>query len=716
MCTRLVHALVYLCIIAISASSSGSNNSPASGILNTLTTSCNGGCRSNGACVIVGQSGYNFVNCVNDINCITLSSGQSALCLNAFSSMKTEWVFQPGESNDTAGVGPFERVGLLQLDGNVTELTFKKAEEEQRPLFGSLELASMNIQPDATLDKVAFQNLSLSGLDDVMPLNRVKRIYFNNCSLRAIPAVAVAGDSVTVIDLAGNAINTVDTKFQNRNSTNLTMLDLSSNALTNFNLVANNFPALTSLYLHGNLLQAIPNVIFGLSTLQELTLSDNPINASGLTTQQLTFLSNLRNFTIDGLTNTSECPTAAVQHALKTFFVFCVGVAEAVPFNNSILTEQPLTSAPVVTESKASSSSSHNTWIILGACLGALLLLFLLGIIWWCYRRRRDEQPKLMNSMTPTIGIGMGDLSEHPYMGLGAPFSNVSSQTSADFELLASVADGYIGLTRLSYDDVFLHKMLRVSSRSELWLGEYKQRSVIVKKIKSNTASKALLRAFVTEIELMFELKHPNIAVFRGAMWDADGTELCAVVEFAENGALRDCTVHNEINFSVSKKYDIARQASAAVAFLHKQNIVHGRLSAFNILLDKNYSVKLSLFSIFHYVKLSPLDNECRIFVAPEILRGEQPSERSDVYSFGIALVEIDTGETPVMDARRLLMDRSNCDVNVSYTAMKIGYRLSNLCSEVMKKVIIACLEKDPVRRPSMDEVVLTLKNAAIKL
>ncbi|EGZ28661.1 hypothetical protein PHYSODRAFT_552372 [Phytophthora sojae] len=672
------------------------NSTTSSATLNTLTTSCNGGCSSNGACVVVGQSSANAIDCVNDTSCVTLSSGQSALCLDAFSSTATEWVFQPAESNDTAGAGPFERVGLLQLDDHVTDLTFTKAEQGEEPLSGSLELSSMNIQPDATLDKVTFRNLSLTGLDSALPLNSVRRMY--------------------VVDLSGNAIAEVDTDFQEESFTNLTLLDLSSNALTGFSLVANNFPAITTLYLHDNSLKTIPSVVFNLSKLQFLSLVDNPINASGLTVAQLTFLANLELFTIDGTTNTSACPTTAVQTKLNDSFTFCVGNNSDVGSSNSTVTEQPATTMPATTEGDLSSSSSHRTWIIVGACLGAVVLLAIVGLIWWCCRRRRNEQPKLMNSTTPSIAVGMGDLSDHPYMELGVPRSNASSQTTSDFELLASVADGYIGLTRLSYDDVFLHKMLRVSSRSELWLGEYKHEAVLVKKIKSNTASKALMRDFVTEIELMFELKHPRIAAFRGAMWDADGTELCAVVEYVEKGALRDCTVNNAVELSVPKQHAIARQISEAIAFLHKQNIVHGRLNAFNILLDKDYSAKLSLFSIFHYVKLSPLDNECKVFVAPEVLRGEQPTERSDVYAFGVVLVEIDTGETPVMNARKLSMERSGREDVLSPTAKKTGFRLSYLCSGVMKETISACLEKDPARRPSMADVALAFKNGAMKL
>ncbi|CAH0493106.1 unnamed protein product [Peronospora farinosa] len=659
---------------AYTASSSGS--SKPNGVLNTLTTSCNGGCGINGACIIVGQSSINYINCVNDTNCVTLSSGQSARCL--------------------------------------AYLTFSKAEEGEEPISGSLELASMTIHPDTTLDKVTFRNLTLNGLENALPLNNIKRIYFNNCSLREIPTTTVAGDSVTVIDLSSNAIANIGFDFQSESFPRLTILNLSSNALTDFDLVANNFPAITTLNLHDNSLTSIPKVIFSLSTLQFLTLADNPINASDLTAQQFAFLANLRTFTIDGITSTRVCPTTVIQSALNNSFTFCVGAGDDTPVNARV-SEETTTDAPVTSD--GNSSPSHKTWGVIGACLGAFVLALAISIIWWCCRRRRNEQPKLTNSTIPIIAIGMGDLSEHSYMELGVSCStNASSRMTSDFQLLASVADGYIGLTRLSYRDVFLHKMLRVSSRSELWLGEYRHESVLIKKIKTNTASKALLRDFVTEIELMFELKHPRIAAFRGAMWDADGTELCAVVEYVERGALRDCTISNAVKVPVSKQHSIAQQISEAMAFLHKQGIVHGRLNAFNILLDKEYSAKLSLFSIFHYVKLSPLDNECKIFVAPEVLRGEQPTERSDVYAFGVVLVEIDTGETPVMNARRLSMERPSFDYGLSPTAKKTGFHLSRLCSGIMKKTIAACLEKDPTRRPSMADVALALKNSAIKL
>ncbi|KAI9907079.1 hypothetical protein PsorP6_003900 [Peronosclerospora sorghi] len=691
------------------------SSNAAIGTLNTLTTSCNGGCSSDGACVIVGQSSANSINCVNDTNCVTISSGQSALCLNAFSSTSNEWVFRPAKSIDTPGVAPFERVGLLQLADHVTDLTFSNSGEENKTLTGSLDLSSMNIQPDTMLDKVTFSNLSLSGLDSALPLNNAKKISFNNCSLKEIPTSVVAGDAVAVINLSSNSISNLGTNFQVTSFPNLTVLDLSSNAMTDFSLVGNNIPAITTLLLHKNLLKSFPGVIFRLPTLQFLTLAGNPINLSNLTEQQFTFLSRLRMFTIDGITSTSSCPSTAVQSALNSSFKFCVGSDDA----NTTVSRQRVIETPETAASVSSRSSSEVTWIVLGACLGAVGFLLLIFLIWWRCLRQRKDRGKLTNSSgtIPSFLIGMSDLSDHPYMELCVPPSaSSSSRTTSDFKLLVSVADGYIGLTQLSYDEVHLHNLLRVSSRSELWLGEYKREAVVVKKIKSNTASKALMRDFVTEIELMFELKHPRIAAFRGAMWDADGTELCAVVEYVENGALRDCTHNDSIELSVPKQHAIARQISEAMAFLHKQNIIHGRLNSFNILLDREYSAKLSIFSIFHYVKLSPLDIECKAFVAPEVLRGDQPTDRSDVYAFGIVLVEIDSGETPVMNTRRLSMQRQRLQDDLSPTEKEHGFRLSRLCSEVMKETIAACLENDPARRPSMDDVVSAFKNGEMKL
>lgn len=87
--------------------------------LNTLTTSCNGGCKTNSACVVLGQSSENPINCVSDARCATLLSGKAALCMEPFVASAGTWTFAPAKTSTVAGVAPFERVGLVQVGEQV---------------------------------------------------------------------------------------------------------------------------------------------------------------------------------------------------------------------------------------------------------------------------------------------------------------------------------------------------------------------------------------------------------------------------------------------------------------------------------------------------------------------------------------------------------------------------------------------------------------------
>lgn len=454
--------------------------------------------------------------------------------------------------------------------------------------------------------------------------------------------------------------------------------------------------------------------MFSLASLQDLALDGNPINTSAtLTEDEFAVLAGLRSLSLSSsltssaMTNAS-CDSDAVARTISGSITLCVlNDTETITVPPTTNTSASSSSGSVSGASSKSDSHKLPTYaLVLIIVAGVLVLVGVAALLYRYWRAAESDAEGYQKLATPSIAIGMREMPQHPYMELNLP--STSSHTTSDFELLHTVAEGYIGLTRLSYDDVFLHKLLRVSSRSELWLGEYQDAPVTIKKIKSNAASKTVQRDFVTEIELMVGLQHARIAAFKGAMWDAEGSELCAVVEYVERGALRHCVTNssNKIALPISKQHAIARQIADALVYLHAQQIVHGRLNAFNVLLDKSYSAKLSLFAIFHYIKLSPLDTECSVFVAPEVLRGEQPTDKSDVYSFGVVLVELETGESPVRNAQRQQDPRDSIT----------GFHLSLQCSPIIQEIISACLESDPQRRPSMEQIASALTTGAMSL
>uniref|UniRef100_K3WQB5 Uncharacterized protein n=1 Tax=Globisporangium ultimum (strain ATCC 200006 / CBS 805.95 / DAOM BR144) TaxID=431595 RepID=K3WQB5_GLOUD len=417
-------------ILAVEASAGDdedrSLNTLATLSLNTLTTSCNGGCSANSPCVVLGQSSDNAIDCVNDVRCATLLSGKTALCMEPFGASDATWAFAPAKSDDTSGVAPFERVGLVQLGDQVTEVDFKIAAPTMTPLT-NLDISSLNVQPTTTLTKISFSDLILTGIDGALPLNGAKQIIINNCRLKTIPTQFIAGNQVASLDLSNNGILMVPTDFQNQSFPTLAALDLSRNALTTFNIRPSNFPALTSLILSNNQLQTFPTVVFNLTTLQQLSLNGNPLNASTLTEEQFTFLANLPFFSINGTTETDVCPSEDVVAKLNSTFTFCVHGNNSENITSVIpTTEPPATDAPVIQTSQDSSSSKTWIWIVI-----AIVCVLLFGLLFLLYRRkqRREESPKLANSITPSIAVGMGDLADHPYMELNPPSS--CSQTTS---------------------------------------------------------------------------------------------------------------------------------------------------------------------------------------------------------------------------------------------------------------------------------------------
>ncbi|XP_061357884.1 probable LRR receptor-like serine/threonine-protein kinase At1g12460 [Gastrolobium bilobum] len=257
--------------------------------------------------------------------------------------------------------------------------------------------------------------------------------------------------------------------------------------------------------------------------------------------------------------------------------------------------------------------------------------------------------------------------------------------------------------------------------------------SIAVKKLETLGRIKNQ-EEFEVEIGRLGNLQHPNLVAFQGYYWSSSMQLILS--EFVPNGNLYDnlhglgypgtSTSRGNRELFWSRRFQIAVGTARALAYLHhdcRPPILHLNLKSSNILLDDNYEAKLSdyglgkLLPILDNYGLTKFHNAVG-YVAPELAQSMRQSEKCDVYSFGVILLELVTGRKPVESpttnevvvlceyVRGLLEtgSASNCfDRNL------IGFAENELI-QVMRLGLICTLE-DPLRRPSMAEVVQVLKS-----
>jgi len=239
---------------------------------------------------------------------------------------------------------------------------------------------------------------------------------------------------------------------------------------------------------------------------------------------------------------------------------------------------------------------------------------------------------------------------------------------------------------------------------------------------------------FEQEIGQLGNLRHPNLVAFQGYYWSS--TMQLILSEFVPNGNLYDNlhgldyagTSAGGSNTALywSRRFEIALGTARALAYLHhdcRPPILHLNIKSTNILLDEKYEAKLSDYGLG---KLLPiLDNYGLTkfhtavgYVAPELAQSLRLSEKCDVYSFGIILLELVTGRKPVESPRAnevvvlceyvrgLLESGSASDC---FDRSLRGF-VENELIQVMKLGLI-CTSEAPSRRPSMAEVVQVLES-----
>ncbi len=239
------------------------------------------------------------------------------------------------------------------------------------------------------------------------------------------------------------------------------------------------------------------------------------------------------------------------------------------------------------------------------------------------------------------------------------------------------------------------------------WDGVLKRPVALKLLTESLSADDAVRARFVREGELAARLAHPNVV----RVYDAGGAKSSPyiVMEYVEGTTLADKLAAG----GPLPPPEVARLAAEVCGGLdhaHAAGLVHRDIKPHNLLLGRDGVVKIADFGIAHAADGSFLTGAGTVLgsaasLAPEQARGEAVSPASDVYSLGVVLYELLTARTPY--AAETLPELIAQQTAGSPPAPS---RLADDVPAPLDKLVLACLARDPKRRPPVGALEAELR------
>ncbi|NP_001313795.1 BRASSINOSTEROID INSENSITIVE 1-associated receptor kinase 1-like precursor [Gossypium hirsutum] len=496
-------------------------------------------------------------------------------------------------------------------------------------------------------------------------------------------------NSVTRVDL-GNANLSGQLVPQLGQLPNLQYLELYSNNISGIIPEdLGNLTNLVSLDLYLNTLTGhIPSTLGKLQKLRFLRLNNNTL--AGQIPMPLTTIMSLQ---VLDLSNNKLEGDIPVNGSFSLF--------TPISFANNRLNNPPPAPPPPITPTAPIPSGNSATGAIAGGVAAGAALLFAapaIVLVWWRKKKPQDHFFDVPAEEDPEVHLGQ--LKRFSLRELQVAADNFSNKN-----ILGRGGFGKVYKGRLADGSL-----------------------VAVKRLKEERTQGGELQ-FQTEVEMISMAVHRNLLRLHGFCMTP--TERLLVYPFMVNGSVASCLRERPesqapLDWAIRKR--IALGAARGLAYLHDHcdpKIIHRDVKAANILLDEEFEAVVGDFGLAKLMDYKDTHVTTAVrgtigHIAPEYLSTGKSSEKTDVYGYGVMLLELITGQR-AFDVARLANDDDVMLLDWVKGLLK-DRRLETLVDadlqgnyidhevEQLIQVALGCTQGTPMERPKMSEVVRMLE------